>query len=76
MTVDPWELFGWLAFAVNVWGNLALTSLSVRGWVIRLVANALWLVYAARVGATALLANHVLFAVINLYGWWRWSRLR
>jgi hypothetical protein len=69
-----WEWVGWLAFALNVWGNLALTSMGVRGWIIRLASNACWIGYSVETQAWALLVNHGLFAGINVYGWWKWSR--
>jgi hypothetical protein len=69
-----WQFLGWLAFALNVWGNLALTSKGVRGWIIRLACNVCWMPYSVHTEAWALLANHVLFAGINVYGWRKWTR--
>lgn len=69
-----WQLLGWLALALNVWGNLALTSKGVRGWIIRLACNACWIPYSINTEAWALLANHMLFAGINVYGWRKWNR--
>lgn len=68
------ELLGWVAFILNVWGNLLLTSKGVKGWVIRLVCNACWIPYSIYTGAWALLVNHAVFAVINIYGWYKWSK--
>lgn len=70
------EAMGWVAFGLNVWGNLALTNLSVRGWVIRLVSNAAWLIYSGYVGAWPLFGNHAVFALINVYGWVKWEKQR
>lgn len=67
-----WQLLGWVALALNVWGNLALTSRGSAGWWIRLACNACWIPYAVYTGAWALLANHCLFAGINVYGWNKW----
>lgn len=72
MTV--WDLAGWVAMVLNIWGNLALTDKSIKGWAIRLVSNAFWIVYSVDTQAWALLANHVAFAGINVVGWVRWSR--
>lgn len=69
-----WQILGWVAFALNVWGNLALTTKGVRGWVIRVFSNACWIPYGLATTAWALTANHVLFAGINIYGWRRWRR--
>ncbi len=71
---DVLTVLGWIAFALNVWGNLALTSKGVSGWIIRLACNVCWLPYAVHTHAWALLANHVLFMAINAYGWHRWTR--
>ncbi len=67
-----WQVLGWAAFGLNVWGNLALTMKGVRGWVIRIFSNACWIPYGLATGAWALTANHLLFAAINAYGWRKW----
>lgn len=69
------ESIGWLAFGLNVWGNLELTTISNRGHVIRLCSNACWLIYAPSQGAWALFANHCTFACINVLGYYRWHRM-
>lgn len=69
------DAIGWIAFALNVWGNLALTRQSNRGHIIRLGSNACWLVYAPYTGAWALFGNHATFACINVIGWYRWRRI-
>jgi len=66
---------GAVAFALNVWGNLELTKQTNRGHVIRLCSNACWLVYSPLVGAWALMANHAVFAGINVLGFYRWRRI-
>lgn len=68
-----WQALGWAAFALNVWGNLALTAKSTRGFVLRLVSNACWIPYGVATSAWALMANHLVFVLINGYGWRRWS---
>ena len=35
-----WQALGWLALALNVWGNLALTAKGRSGWIVRLACNA------------------------------------
>ncbi len=69
-----WQILGWLAFALNVWGNLALTTKGLRGWAIRVVSNACWIPYGLYTHAWALTANHLIFAGINVYGWHKWRR--
>lgn len=71
---DLWTALGWLAFALNVWGNLALTTKGVRGWIIRIACNLCWIPYGVYTAAWALLANHLVFVAINCYGWWKWRR--
>ena len=75
MSGAAFEALGWIAFALNVWGNLALTKQSNRGHVIRLGSNACWIVYAPFTGAWALLINHLTFAGINMLGYVRWRRI-
>jgi len=69
------QAIGFLAFALNVWGNLELTKVGNRGHIIRLAANAVWIVYSLTCGAWALTANHITFAAINVLGYTRWKRL-
>jgi hypothetical protein len=66
------DAIGWLAFILNVWGNLSLTKLSAKGWIIRLASNGMWLIYSAGVGAWPLFGNHAVFTLINIYGYWSW----
>lgn len=68
------DTLGWIAMALNVWGNLSLTNKNKIGWIIRLVCNAAFIVYSIPLGAWALLANHVIFAIINIHGWRKWSK--
>lgn len=69
MKINIPELLGWLAFILNVWGNLALTNMSNKGWIIRLVSNAAWLVYSGYMGAWPLFGNHAVFTIIDILGW-------
>ena len=71
-----WQALGWVALALNVWGNLALTAKGSARLVIRLASNACWIPYGIVTSAWALLANHLLFSLINAYGWWKWKRKR
>lgn len=68
------EIVGWVAFLLNVWGNLALTNYSKSGWMIRLASNATWLMYSGCVGAWPLFGNHAVFTVINIHGFLKWRR--
>lgn len=75
MTLDAvWSALGWLAAGLNVWGNLALTTKGLRGWIIRIACNLCWMPYGIYTKAWALLANHLLFVAINAYGYWKWRR--
>ncbi len=70
---DVWSALGWVAAGLNVWGNLALTTKGVRGWIIRIACNLCWMPYGVYTAAWALCANHLLFIAINSYGWWKWT---
>jgi hypothetical protein len=75
VTLDNiWSALGWVAAVLNIWGNLALTTKGLRGWVIRIACNLCWMPYGIYTRAWALLANHLLFVVINAYGYWKWRR--
>lgn len=69
-----WNVLGWVAAGLNVWGNLALTTKGRAGWIIRIACNLCWMPYGVYTRAWALCANHLLFVAINCYGWWRWKR--
>ena len=69
-----WSVLGWVAAALNVLGNLMLTTKGKKGWIVRIVCNVTWMPYGLYTRAWALIANHMLFVVINAYGWWKWRR--
>lgn len=68
------QAFGIASFITNVAGNLLLAKKSSFGWVIRIVSNILWIVYAGATAAFWLNMNHAVFCVINVYGWWKWQQ--
>jgi hypothetical protein len=68
------QIVGWLAFAVNLWGNELLVKKRTLGWPVRLAANAAWLLYSFGVFAWPLFINHIVFSVSNVHGWVRWRR--
>lgn len=68
------EAIGFAGFTTNVAGNMLLTAKNPHGWWIRIISNALWLAYAGATSSLAVTANAIVFSVINVYGWWKWSR--
>lgn len=68
------EIVGFLAFVLNVVGNLLLARKSIHGWVVRLASIILWGIYALEITSLAMIANSITFFGINVYGWWNWSR--
>ena len=68
------ELVGFVGFALNVWGNLALTSKSTHGWTIRIASNLCWGAYGFGSASWPNLVNAATFFGINCYGLWRWTR--
>lgn len=68
------EVLGWLAFGLNVWGNLAIGNRSAKGFIVRLACNATWLVYSAATGAWPLFGNHAVFAAINIHCYRKWMK--
>lgn len=66
---------GYLATALNVLGNLMLAHKNLLGWLVRLAVNALYVVYAAQIDdGGPMVANHVVFAAINVHGFVLWRR--
>jgi len=69
------QAIGWAAFAMNVAGNLMLARLNVWGWIVRLLTNVAFIVYALQVpGGGPMWANHVAFFAINIYGFRHWRK--
>lgn len=69
------EATGYFATALNVAGNLMLAKMSIRGWIVRMVTNVVYIVYALQISqGLPVVANHVLFLGINAYGLWQWRR--
>lgn len=70
------EIIGVLGFVTNVWANILLARKTEAGWIIRLGANVLWMVYGLAIVSLANILSSGVFAVINVYGWRRWRRER
>lgn len=70
------EAIGYLATVLNVAGNLMLTRKNVWGWIVRLLVNVLYIIYAVQVeGGGPMWVNHAIFIVINIEGWRKWRQL-
>ena len=69
-----YESMGWVALALNVWGNIALAKKSIPGWLIRLACNVAFVIYSAAFSIWPLLINHIIFAGVNIYGWFEWTK--
>ena len=79
MNLDPntVQAIGYLAFSLNVAGNLMLARMNAWGWIVRLITNVVWIVYATQVaGGGPMWANHAAFFAINLYGFRNWRTQR
>lgn len=70
------ELLTWSAFILNVVGNILLARKKESGWWIRLAPNVLWFIFAVNIRSSAMLANSVTFFGINLYGIWKWRKVK
>lgn len=67
------EAVGYLATALNIAGNLMLARMSIWGWVVRLLTNVVYVVYALQIEqGMPVVANHALFFAINIYGFMQW----
>lgn len=68
------EITGYVATALNVAGNLMLTRMNVWGWVVRLLVNVLYILYAVQIESGGpMVFNHVIFVAINIEGWRKWK---
>lgn len=66
---------GYVAFVLNVAGNLMLARLNIWGWGVRLLTNVAWIAYAVQIpGGGPMWLNHIVFFGINIYGFWHWRR--
>lgn len=70
------ESIGIFGFLANVWANLLVARKHESGWIVRLVANALWLAYGIVILSVANILSSVVFAGINIYALRRWRRER
>jgi len=70
-------IIGYVAFALNVAGNLLLAHKNTLGWGVRLLTNIVWIVYAMQVeNGLPMVINHLTFLGINAYGLWSWKSKR
>ena len=69
------EAIGIVGSIANIWGNLLIAQKSERGWVVRLLGNALWIAFGILTLSVANLVNSSLFAVTNVYGMVQWRRI-
>ena len=67
------EIIGYGATVLNVVGNLMLTRFNLWGWIVRLLVNVLYVIYAAQIELGGpMVVNHVVFMAINIEGWRQW----
>jgi len=73
--VNTYEIVGVLGFVTNLIGNLMLTGKTRPGWLIRIISNILWGIYAIIIwpSAPSVLLNAVVFSIVNIIGWYRWA---
>jgi hypothetical protein len=74
-SIDWREAVGFVAFAMNVYGNWLLTSKRMNGWWVRIACNAAQLVYACLIRSPSLAVSAVTFAAINIVGVAKWRRV-
>lgn len=71
--VSWFEWVGFVAYLGNIWGNVQLAKRDIKGWIVRLAVNVLWIIYALHTeGGWPMWMNHITFLGINIYGWWEW----
>ncbi len=70
------ELVGILGFIANVWANILVARKLESGWIVRLVANGLWLTYGIAVVSIANILSSLAFTIVNIYALRRWRRER
>ena len=68
------EAVGFLAFVLNVVGNLLLAWKRMSGWLVRIASIVAWGIYAANITSWPMMANAVTFFGINCVGFYRWRR--
>lgn len=70
------NVLGFVAFALNVWGNWLLTRKSESGWTVRIVSILCWGAYGIGAASWPNVVNAVTFLGINIYGLRRWRNER
>lgn len=71
-----YETIGVLGFIANLWANLLVARKLESGWVVRLVANALWMTYGIATLSIANILSSFAFTIVNIYALRRWRRER
>ena len=64
----------WLALALNATAIYLLGKKRKAGFSLGVVANVAWVVFAVLAHSVATVVACTIFVVLNLQGWWNWSR--
>ena len=71
------SVIGYIALTLNISGNMLLAHKNIWGWIVRLVTNITWILYAVQVdNGEPMALNHIIFFGINIYGFIKWRRER
>jgi hypothetical protein len=69
------ETVGFIAFTMNVIGNLMLTKKIIHGWTVCMVSIGLWGMYSLGISSMPMILNSAVFMGINYHGLRSWRKL-
>jgi nicotinamide riboside transporter PnuC len=62
----------WVAFLFSLWGVYLVSKKNKWCWVVWLVGNVCWIIYAWSPFQLALIVTQVIYILTNIYGIWEW----
>lgn len=70
----PWiyDAWGHLGYVFILWGTLSLARKQRRGWILRGIGEAVWVVLGFVMGFTSMWFWGIVFLGLEVYGWYNW----
>jgi nicotinamide mononucleotide transporter len=63
----------WLGFALTLLSIILSARKNIWCWPVGLLGGVAWTIYALHPFQQALLVSQIVFGILEIYGWWKWS---
>lgn len=70
------DIIGHIGYLFLMLGQILLTQKSVWGWAARFIGEVTWIVIGFFLGMTSIWSWGILFAIIDLRGFFKWKKER